>query len=476
MKKLLVSALSVTILCTVNVYASKTCALANETRAPVDPQAYNDASLALDNAKVSLCGANNYDKVAGKCLATTPATHIGGIWGTFKEVCFSDNIKGSCLYKKQVGNLKKDAAYCFISEKGGFTTPPEARYCAKDSIKCPISKRDNGDHFENKWLNGRLNKKGSGGCGGNWVNCCVKASKVDRHSKDSWWFSGQSSVLTDDQKDELDTVQAFDEQDTSVADACVSLCSTYWTTLAAIKTNQTTFDNMCVSSDACTPGDPSCDCAGTQQGFWDSAVNKCICTGQQGTANFDNCVCVNKTPAGVWSGGMCYPTGTVTVSGYDNNGTGNGNGNGSGAKVSSTTPSDNATTSSTGSSGSGGAVISDTSAAKESAAGAASTGQSWLNQLKNSLGVTTTSGGQKFNGSGGDTQLTGLGGLGNSGEKKKVPTQGIAPQSEDVFAAITASYVHNQSSLMGPEADTSPDQGSSKSPAKPISTSPVIYK
>ena len=459
--------------CVRPIYPSSATCTTNDTRTEVDSDTYNTTAAALKDAKVSLCGSeSNYDASSGKCATYTPVSHTGGVWGTFKEICFSDNIKGSCLYKKQLGPLTKDAAFCFIAGASGDTTPPDVKYCVSGGIKCPVSKREDGNYFENRWIKRTAeNNKGSGGCNGNWVGCCVKASKVDRHSKDSWWHSGQSANMTDQEKDEMDLAGSFDEQDNSVATSCISLCTSYWATLATIKESQATLDTMCVSPVACTAGDSACDCTTNLKGYWSNST--CICQGKQGAADFDSCVCTKKTPAGIWSGGHCYPSESIPLPEYgtsDNNATTsstntNNSSNGNGTDQTASTSSDAPLSSGLGDSGKSGA-----------ASGTANSGSSWLQQLKDSLGISSTSsGGSKLGTSKGNAQLSST--TNNSGAKN-TPAQGYATKNSDLFAMVTETYTtyENRGALMGTDTVNSTGKSSSGNTKNPISTKPVIYK
>jgi len=385
-----------------------------------------DSDLIYQKSKID---SQNAALVAGAVIggtgitAATTAIHAGQIANAI-----NDSGHGPCLW------LDSGAAkYRFIWSKDGLGTPPTKDTCA--SIKC--MKTDD--------IDGVVHRDG--------YNATVKKARIE-----SWeGVRVGERNYNDPRKNE-----------------CKLFCSRYWVTLLSIQAYESNLlaskdikDQLCASVPSCTDGDSECDCNTNLKGYWDGAVSKCICSDKKGTADFDSCVCTKKTPAGVWSNGRCLSKGSVPTPEFSNN-----NGSSSDDNTNTNSSSSNGTNQTAGTSGDSSFSSGMNSAGKESGgdAASASSGKSWLSQLKDTLGISSTSGGQKFGGSKGSVQLSGLN---NGGSKKNTPTQGIASSSSDLFAMVASTYdqYETRGAFLGFDSDNNTGKGSSK-----VGTKPIIYK
>jgi len=394
---------------------------------------YKTTLDAVEKDKIALCGAVKYYSGSG-CKDTTPSGFDGGFWGQFKDKCLMEKTPGSCMLYDSA-----KAEYNFLCS-ATYTAPPPVASCS--NIACVKS-----DGLE------KMQKKFGKGC-----SDAMKAGiELDTETVLLLLITGGaigSTYVVDD------IVRKKDKDSTSES-LCSSYCKSYWSMLDAIKSAQAALDS--IDMQKLCPCDEQCTCEKDTLGAWVSG--NCICGGLRGQAGFDECVCTKKTPAGVWTHGHCYTHGVIDTPEYgdNNNGatTSAANTNSSGGTGQSASTSGEASASPSSDAGSGTAGTSD-----------AISGKGWLQSLKDSLGVSTVSGGSKFasGGSKGTTTLSGLG-----GEKNNTPTQGIASKEQDLFGMVATTYNNYENKGVFMEYDAV-GTNSSSSDKKPISTKPHIYK
>lgn len=422
MKKLLICVLSL-LLVESGLYAY-TCDLYSTT--------YAAAVAAVKAHKEALCGAEKYYSTDA-CKDTTPVGATGGLWGKFKATCFMEKTPGSCLNYDSA-----KAEYTFLCTSTNPTPPP---LTACNDIAC-VKK----DGLE------KMQKTFGKGC-----SDPMKAGmELNTETVLLLIITGgtaASAYLVDD-------VVRNQDKDSSSNALCRSYCSTFWSEVQAIKDAQAALD--AIDKEALCPCDDQCLCTNDTKGAW--VNNNCICEGLLGTAQLDQCVCTKKTPAGVWFKGKCYPKG-------GSNGITYGDDEGSDGSTSSTgntnSSSSGADDSGSGSSSAGTSSAGLGSGQESGAAAKPGSGGTWAKQLRDTLGVSSTSSGQKLAGSKGTAPLSGLG---NSGGKKKDSTLGVASSDSDIFALVSAGYARNQSGLLESDANSSVKSSSVKG------TKPIIYK
>lgn len=492
-----------------------------ETRVQILESDYNAAVEALKVSKIALCGGTdgtNYDDATKKCVPETVYPPIklgkekGGVWGNFQKNCFSDLIKGSCLWyvpgaknyrfvhgikgkrpyqstseawssghrgllecsygataidckEHSIRNGDKfNCSYASRDERGprwdsiAQDEPPEAAFCSENFTCLQDGRNYAGtsffeDFFEWRWIC----RKYQG-----W-DVPIPDRKIDRHNTDSKGHSGES--IGGSEGDSGDSMEGV-SYDGTKANLCSSMCSTYWALKASIISQQDAIKNVCfIPTPRCADDNEACKCVNNDMGYWYNSA--CICTPEQrGTTDMPSCLCA-KEKGGIWRNGNCYANGSITPIEYNNNVGGNGDAsvssdNSTGTTADSTAADSTAGTSSGSDLGAGGGG---------SATKASISGQSWLKQLTDTLGVTTSGGGGKFAGqSGSNVSLSGLNGLTN----KNGSTLGIASSNSDLFAMVTKTYTDygNKGAFIGAEAAGL----SSPNKKKPIrGTKPRVY-
>ncbi len=424
MKKLLICVLSL-LLVETGLYAY-TCDLYSTT--------YAAAAAAVKAHKVALCGAEKYYD-SGACTAATPEGDIGGgLWGKFKKNCFMEKDPGSCMSYDS-----GKAEYKFLCRSTTLTPPP---LLTCNDIACV---KHNGLE--------KMQKTFGKGCD----DAMKSGMELDTETVILLLLTGGTAASTY----YIDDIIKKEDKDSSSNALCRSYCTTFWSEVEAIKKAQEALDN--IDKEKLCPCDDQCICTNDTKGAW--VNNACICDGLLGTAELDQCVCTKKTPAGVWFKGKCYPKGSGNNPTYGDDEGSNGSTSGTGNT--------NSSSSGTGDSGSGSSSGGTSSAGLGSgqeggAAGTPGSGKTWANQLRDTLGISSTSSGAaKLAGSKGTAPLAGLG---NSGGKKKDSTLGVASSDNDIFALVSAGYVRNQNGLLESDANSSVKSSSVEG------TKPIIYK